>query len=186
VCPHLNVPCCHGRLHLYKGTDTPLSPSDSMARTRTKKNSLPPPARLLGNELGKHPAQLPPQLLAPQKITGPRMLLVSWNAVSLAPNRAASTLIAPRKDGADPLQIFLPRPKDGWIRLSDHRNALETIHLHPKMQLNRYLRKSRAKHAQWSSFGWGTVINVGAKETLLVCRANVDKSRLRRWNEYVH
>ncbi|KAJ7907145.1 hypothetical protein B0H13DRAFT_1879856 [Mycena leptocephala] len=139
-----------------------------MARTRTKKNSLPPPARLLGNELGKHPAQLPPQLLAPQKITGPRMLLVSWNAVSLAPNRAASTLIAPRKDGADPLQIFLPRPKDGWIRLSDHRNALETIHLHPKMQLNRYLRKSRAKHAQWSSFGWGTVINVGAKETLLM------------------
>ncbi|KAJ7831374.1 hypothetical protein B0H13DRAFT_2371476 [Mycena leptocephala] len=121
-----------------------------MAHTHTKKNSLPPPARLLGNELGKHPAQLPPQLLAPQKITGPRMLLVSWNA-----------------DGADPLQIFLPRPKDGWIRLSDHRNALETIHLHPKMQLNRYLRKSRAKHAQWSSFGWGTVINVGAKETLL-------------------
>ncbi|KAJ6530087.1 hypothetical protein B0H19DRAFT_1082496 [Mycena capillaripes] len=102
---------------------------------------LPPPARLLGELVGKNASQLHPKHTA-KVHTGEGLLVTVWH-----------------RDGRDPAETFLPCKKNGRIRLIDHKEALEAVYLHPNMRIQRYTRKPRAKEGLWAKISWDTWID---------------------------
>ncbi|KAJ7496265.1 hypothetical protein B0H11DRAFT_2226731 [Mycena galericulata] len=104
------------------------STGKSTARTRrlaraSSPPAAPPPARLLGNLVGQHAPQLPPG--PPAVITGPKTLLKVWAYNDEAPNVTT-----------------IPRT-ELWLELYGHKEALESVFLHPKMKIERYDHKSK-------------------------------------------
>ncbi|KAJ6559586.1 hypothetical protein B0H19DRAFT_1069328 [Mycena capillaripes] len=104
---------------------------------------LPPPARLLGELVGKNASQLHPKHTA-KVHTGEGLLVTVWH-----------------RDGRDLAETFLPCKKNERIRLIDHKEALEAIYLHTNMRIQRYTRKPRAKEGLWAKISWDTWIDAG-------------------------
>ncbi|KAJ6467227.1 hypothetical protein DFH09DRAFT_1338896 [Mycena vulgaris] len=112
----------------------------------------PPPARLLGSLQGKDARELPAVRPKPEPFG--RTLLLAWP-----------------KNGEQPVQIFVPRPKDGWINLFDHKEALEAIGIPPNVKMEHYSRRTRGKKGGvWAPLAWKAYTNIGLREVFVLRR----------------
>ncbi|KAK7053668.1 hypothetical protein R3P38DRAFT_2761424 [Favolaschia claudopus] len=135
-----------------------------MARSNKRSSPPPrkPPARLLGKEMGKYAAQLPPNYTPPANGS---TLVLAW-----------------LKDEERHVDLKLHRPpKDTWFCLADHKMALETIGLHPMMPIEHYDKRTR----KWSLLEWDKQFQLPTKGTLLLRKKKVVTVMPATWKNYI-
>jgi hypothetical protein len=77
------------------------------------------------------------------------------------------------------MQINLPRI-DNWFTLYDHKEALESVYLHPKMSVERY----EPKRKRWTRLEWDQTFHLPKNATLALRRQKVT-SMPARWEAYI-